>query len=78
MGGKNAIIVDETADLDEAVTGVLESATGYQGQKCSACSRVIVVESVYPIFLERLRQAESLMESWIRGRWPKWSFSKRG
>jgi RHH-type proline utilization regulon transcriptional repressor/proline dehydrogenase/delta 1-pyrroline-5-carboxylate dehydrogenase len=59
MGGKNAIIVDETADLDEAVTGVLESATGYQGQKCSACSRVIVVESVYPIFIERLRQAAS-------------------
>ena len=59
MGGKNAIIVDETADLDEAVTGVLESATGYQGQKCSACSRVIVVESVYSIFLERLRQAAS-------------------
>jgi RHH-type proline utilization regulon transcriptional repressor/proline dehydrogenase/delta 1-pyrroline-5-carboxylate dehydrogenase len=59
MGGKNAIILDETADLDEAVTGVLESATGYQGQKCSACSRVIVVESVYPIFLERLRQAAS-------------------
>jgi RHH-type proline utilization regulon transcriptional repressor/proline dehydrogenase/delta 1-pyrroline-5-carboxylate dehydrogenase len=56
---KNAIIVDETADLDEAVTGVLESATGYQGQKCSACSRVIVVESVYPIFIERLRQAAS-------------------
>lgn len=59
MGGKNAIIVDETADLDEAVTGVLESATGYQGQKCSACSRVIVVESLYPLFLERLRQAAS-------------------
>jgi RHH-type proline utilization regulon transcriptional repressor/proline dehydrogenase/delta 1-pyrroline-5-carboxylate dehydrogenase len=57
MGGKNAIIVDKTADLDEAVTGVLESATGYQGQKCSACSRVIVVESVYSLFLERLRQA---------------------
>ncbi|MDH5585121.1 MAG: proline dehydrogenase family protein [Nitrospirota bacterium] len=57
MGGKNAIIVDETADLDEAITGVLDSVTGYQGQKCSACSRVIVVESVYSIFLERLRQA---------------------
>lgn len=57
MGGKNAIIVDETADLDEAVTGVLESATGYQGQKCSACSRVIVAESVYSKFLERLKQA---------------------
>ncbi len=59
MGGKNAIIVDETADLDEAITGVLDSATGYQGQKCSACSRVIVLESVYPLFLERLRQAAS-------------------
>jgi RHH-type proline utilization regulon transcriptional repressor/proline dehydrogenase/delta 1-pyrroline-5-carboxylate dehydrogenase len=57
MGGKNAIIVDETADLDEAVTGVLASATGYQGQKCSACSRVIVLNSVYPVFLERLKQA---------------------
>ncbi len=57
MGGKNAIIVDETADLDEAVTGVLESATGYQGQKCSACSRVIVAESIYHLFLDRLKQA---------------------
>ena len=57
MGGKNAIIVDETADLDEAITGVLDSATGYQGQKCSACSRVIVLDSVYPMFLKRLKQA---------------------
>ena len=57
MGGKNAIIVDETADLDEAVTGVLGSATGYQGQKCSACSRIIVLHDVYPVFLERLKQA---------------------
>ena len=57
MGGKNAIIVDETADLDEAVLGVLSSATGYQGQKCSACSRVIVLNSVYHSFLERLKQA---------------------
>ena len=59
MGGKNAIIVDETADLDEAVTGVLASAAGYQGQKCSACSRVIVLSGVYPVFLERLKQAAS-------------------
>lgn len=59
MGGKNAAIVDETADLDEAVTGVVESATSYQGQKCSACSRVIVLESIYSLFLERLRQAAS-------------------
>ncbi|MER3423827.1 MAG: L-glutamate gamma-semialdehyde dehydrogenase, partial [Nitrospiraceae bacterium] len=42
MGGKNAIVIDETADLDEAVTGVVASFTGYQGQKCSACSRAIV------------------------------------
>ena len=56
MGGKNAIIVDETADLDQAVTGVLASATGYQGQKCSACSRVIVLESIHDAFVERLRQ----------------------
>lgn len=57
MGGKNAIIVDETADLDEAVIGVLASATGYQGQKCSACSRIIVLETIYESFLERLKQA---------------------
>ena len=43
MGGKNAIIVDATADLDEAVAGIRASAFGYSGQKCSACSRVIVV-----------------------------------
>ena len=57
MGGKNAVIVDETADLDEAVTGVLASATGYQGQKCSACSRVILLQDIYDIFIERLTQA---------------------
>ena len=43
MGGKNAIIVDDDADLDEAVVGVIQSAFGYAGQKCSACSRVIVL-----------------------------------
>jgi len=57
MGGKNAIIVDETADLDEAVTGVVQSFTGYAGQKCSACSRVIVVDSMYETFLDRLTDA---------------------
>jgi RHH-type proline utilization regulon transcriptional repressor/proline dehydrogenase/delta 1-pyrroline-5-carboxylate dehydrogenase len=57
MGGKNAIIVDDDADLDEAVTGVLQSAFGYAGQKCSACSRVIVVESVYSNFIDRLTKA---------------------
>ncbi len=57
MGGKNAIIVDSDADLDEAVQGVLYSAFGFQGQKCSACSRVIVLESNYDRFVERLKSA---------------------
>jgi len=57
LGGKNAIIVDDDADLDEAVQGVTASAFGYQGQKCSACSRAIVLESIYPVFLERLIEA---------------------
>ncbi len=57
MGGKNAIIIDETADLDEAVKGVLESALGYQGQKCSACSRVIIVGDIIKEFLDRLKEA---------------------
>jgi RHH-type proline utilization regulon transcriptional repressor/proline dehydrogenase/delta 1-pyrroline-5-carboxylate dehydrogenase len=48
MGGKNAIIVDTSADLDEAVLGVRHSAFGFQGQKCSACSRVIVVDEEGP------------------------------
>ena len=61
MGGKNAIIVDEDADLDEAVQAVLQSAFGYSGQKCSACSRAIVLGACYDGFLERLRNAtESL------------------
>ena len=57
MGGKNAIIVDESADLDQAVAGVVYSAFGYSGQKCSACSRVIAIESVYDTFVERLIEA---------------------
>ncbi|WP_019507641.1 L-glutamate gamma-semialdehyde dehydrogenase [Pleurocapsa sp. PCC 7319] len=57
MGGKNAIIVDESADLDQAVVGVAQSAFGYSGQKCSACSRVIVASSIYNAFLARLIEA---------------------
>ncbi len=57
MGGKNAIIVDDTADLDEAVAGVTASFLGYQGQKCSACSRVIVLDSIHDVFVERLVEA---------------------
>jgi RHH-type proline utilization regulon transcriptional repressor/proline dehydrogenase/delta 1-pyrroline-5-carboxylate dehydrogenase len=57
MGGKNAIIVDSDADLDEAVVGVIQSAFSYAGQKCSACSRVIVVGDAYDEFLTRLTDA---------------------
>ena len=64
MGGKNAIIVDESADLDIAVAGVVESAFGFQGQKCSACSRVIVAKSIEKLFAERLLQA---IQSWTIG-----------
>jgi RHH-type proline utilization regulon transcriptional repressor/proline dehydrogenase/delta 1-pyrroline-5-carboxylate dehydrogenase len=59
MGGKNAVVVDETADLDEAIKGIVESAFGYQGQKCSACSRVIAVGDIYNEFCERLKEAVS-------------------
>jgi RHH-type proline utilization regulon transcriptional repressor/proline dehydrogenase/delta 1-pyrroline-5-carboxylate dehydrogenase len=54
MGGKNAIIIDADADLDAAIPAVLASAFGYQGQKCSAASRVIAVGGVHDAFLERL------------------------
>jgi 1-pyrroline-5-carboxylate dehydrogenase len=54
MGGKDAIIVDETADLDAACQGIVQSAFGFQGQKCSACSRAIVVDSVYEAVLDRV------------------------
>ena len=54
MGGKNAIIVDESADLDQAVQGIVASAFGYSGQKCSACSRVVVLASIYEPFVARL------------------------
>ncbi|MCH2136208.1 MAG: proline dehydrogenase family protein [Phycisphaerales bacterium] len=54
MGGKNAIIIDASADLDEAVLGVRQSAFAFQGQKCSACSRAIVLESAHDAFVERL------------------------
>lgn len=57
MGGKNAIVVDTDADLDEAVRGIVHSAFGYAGQKCSACSRVIVVEAVHERLVERLVEA---------------------
>jgi len=55
MGGKDAIIVDADADIDSAVEGTAQAAFGFQGQKCSACSRVIVDERVYDTFLAKLK-----------------------
>jgi 1-pyrroline-5-carboxylate dehydrogenase len=55
MGGKDATIVDADADVDSAVEGVAQAAFGFQGQKCSACSRAIVDERIYDIFLEKLK-----------------------
>lgn len=57
LGGKNAIIVDNDADPDEAIKGIIYSAFGYAGQKCSACSRLIVVEPMYENILSRLSDA---------------------
>jgi 1-pyrroline-5-carboxylate dehydrogenase len=54
MGGKDAMVVDETADLEAAATAVVQSAFGFQGQKCSAASRLIVTVEIYDTFLERL------------------------
>ena len=56
MGGKDSIIVSTDADLDAAVDGVVSAAFGFSGQKCSACSRAIVEEPVYDVFLERVRE----------------------
>ena len=57
MGGKDSIIVSADADLDRAVAGVVASAFGFSGQKCSACSRAIVEEPIYDVFVERVREA---------------------
>ena len=54
MGGKDSIIVDDEADLDAAAEGVVQSAFGYQGQKCSACSRAIVTQKVYEPFVQKV------------------------
>jgi RHH-type proline utilization regulon transcriptional repressor/proline dehydrogenase/delta 1-pyrroline-5-carboxylate dehydrogenase len=59
LGGKNAIIVDEDADFDDAIRGVLQSAFGFAGQKCSALSRLIIVGDAYEPFLARLAAATS-------------------
>src|SRR5277367_5955577 len=56
MGGKDSIIVSADAELDDAVAGVVASAFGFSGQKCSACSRAIVEEQVYEVFVDRVRE----------------------
>jgi 1-pyrroline-5-carboxylate dehydrogenase len=56
MGGKDSILVSEDADLDAAVEGVVASAFGFSGQKCSACSRAIVEAPLYDVFVERIRE----------------------
>ena len=61
MGGKNCVIVDSDADLDDAVPGIVESAFNYAGQKCSAASRALVHESVADTLLERLAGAVSVL-----------------
>jgi 1-pyrroline-5-carboxylate dehydrogenase len=62
MGGKDAIVVDLDADLEMAVEGVVASAFGFNGQKCSACSRAIVHESIYDAFIDRLQQRVEAIE----------------
>jgi 1-pyrroline-5-carboxylate dehydrogenase len=54
MGGKDSIVVDETADLEAAANGIVASAFGFQGQKCSACSRAIIVDKVYDEVLQKV------------------------
>ncbi|MDX6694348.1 MAG: 1-pyrroline-5-carboxylate dehydrogenase [Blastocatellia bacterium] len=54
MGGKDAIIVDADTNLDDAATGVVQSAFGFQGQKCSACSRAIIHADVYDAMLDKI------------------------
>jgi RHH-type proline utilization regulon transcriptional repressor/proline dehydrogenase/delta 1-pyrroline-5-carboxylate dehydrogenase len=61
MGGKNPIVVDADADLDQAVPVIVQSAFGYSGQKCSACSRLIVVGGVYEELVERLVGAAGVL-----------------
>ena len=64
MGGKNALIIDNDADLDQAIKGAVYSSFGFAGQKCSACSRLIVLQDVYDKFIKRLVEAtESITQS---------------
>ena len=62
MGGKDAIIVAEDANLDDAATGVVQSAFGFQGQKCSACSRAIIDARVYDTMVEKIADRTSKLK----------------
>ncbi|TAL70267.1 MAG: L-glutamate gamma-semialdehyde dehydrogenase [Bacteroidetes bacterium] len=62
MGGKDTIVVDSEADIDSAVAGTVASAFGFQGQKCSACSRVVVDIKVYGPFVKKLKEAVSKLK----------------
>ena len=68
MGGKNCVIVDSDADLDDAVPAIVASAFGYAGQKCSAASRVLAHEAVAEPLLERLAGAVDVARSSARPR----------
>src|SRR5271154_3867360 len=63
MGGKDSIIVEADADLDAALDGVVASAFGFNGQKCSACSRAIVSADIYDVFCDRLRERVSKIKT---------------
>ena len=71
MGGKDAILVDETADLDAAAAGIVAAAFGFSGQKCSACSRVIAVDEIYDRWLRKWWHARRQPGSAIRAMGPK-------
>ena len=61
MGGKDALIVDETADLDAAADDAVRSAFGFQGQKCSACSRLIVVDAVHDVLVDKVVERAAVL-----------------
>ena len=62
MGGKDSIIVDADTDLDDAADGIVAAAFGYQGQKCSACSRAIIDEKVYDSMVQKIKDRVEKIE----------------
>jgi len=80
-GGKDGIVVDEEADIDAAVEGTVQAAFGYQGQKCSACSRAIVSEKIYDTFVDKLVERTKKITVGPSDNptitWARWSASRR-